>query len=90
MILTNRFAVLGLSTVLSLGTALAPAALGAAKSYQVTGKIIQLTDSVITVDKAGEKFEINREAGQKIEGKLAVGQKVTVTYHMVADSIKSK
>lgn len=61
-----------------------------AKSYQVTGPIIALTDSVITVQKGDEKWEIARSAATKTTGKLAVGNKVTVFYKMSADSIEVK
>ena len=61
-----------------------------AKSYQVTGPIIALTDTVITVQKGDEKFEIARSAATKSDGKLAVGSRVTVHYKMSADSIEVK
>jgi hypothetical protein len=59
-------------------------------SYQVTGPIIALTDSVITVQKGEEKFEIARTAATKTDGKLAVGNRVTVYYKMSADRIEVK
>ena len=61
-----------------------------AKSYQVTGNVTALTDTVITVMKGDEKFEIDRAAGAKIDGKLAVGAKVTVHYTMAAAKIEVK
>ncbi len=61
-----------------------------AKSYQVTGPITALTDSVITVQKGDEKWEIARGATTKSDGKLAVGDKVTVYYRMTATEIESK
>ena len=61
-----------------------------AKSYQVTGPIIALTDSVITVQKGDEKWEIARSASSKVDGKLAVGSRVTVHYKMAADRIEVK
>lgn len=60
------------------------------KEYQVTGPIVALTDDVITVDKSGEKWEIGRSAATKIDGKLAVGSKVTVYYRMAATAIDQK
>jgi len=55
------------------------------KTYQVTGKITVLTDSVITVEKSnGEVWEVGRDASLKVTGgTLAVGAKVTVFYKMV-------
>ncbi|MBL9188170.1 MAG: hypothetical protein JNK23_11865 [Opitutaceae bacterium] len=61
-----------------------------AKSYQVTGAVTALTDTVITVTKGDEKFEIDRTAATKIDGKLAVGARVTVHYKMAAASIEVK
>jgi hypothetical protein len=60
------------------------------KSYQVTGPIVALTDSVITVQKENEKWEIARSAATKTDGKLAVGSRVTVYYKMTAESIEVK
>jgi len=61
----------------------------ATKTYQVTGPVIALTDSVITVQKGDEKWEISRGTA-KVDGKLAVGSKVTVYYKMSAESIEVK
>ena len=60
------------------------------KEYQVTGPVLALTDGVITVDKSGEKWEIGRSATTKVDGKLAVGSKVTVYYRMGATAIDVK
>jgi hypothetical protein len=60
------------------------------KEYQVTGPVVALTDGVITVDKNGEKWEIGRSAATKVDGKLAVGSKVTVYYRMGASAIDVK
>ena len=61
-----------------------------AKSYQVTGPIVALTDNVITVQKGDEKWEVARSATTKVDGKLAVGTRVTIHYKMSADSIEVK
>ena len=58
-------------------------------SYQVTGNVTALTDTVVTVMKGDEKFEIARGSA-KVEGKLAVGSKVTIHYKMTAASIEVK
>jgi len=74
--------------VLSL---LTPAAFAKmAKKYQVTGTVTEVTDEVITVQKGDEKWEIARDAATKLEGKLAVGQKVTIEYRMTATDIEAK
>ena len=63
--------------------------LRAQTSYQVTGNVTALTDTVVTVMKGDEKFEIARGTA-KVEGKLAVGSKVTIHYKMTAASIEVK
>lgn len=60
----------------------------AAKSYQVTGQVLDVTESTITVDKKGEKFEIARPVG--MGGDVKKGAKVTVQYSMTATSIDIK
>ena len=61
-----------------------------AKNYQVTGPIVALTENVITVQKGDERWEIARSANTKTDGKLAVGNRVTVYYKMSTDSIEVK
>lgn len=79
-----------------LASALAVLALAAApafaadKTYQVTGPVVSVTDTVIVVDKAGEKFEIARTKDTKVTGELKVGTKVTVKYTMTATTIEAK
>jgi hypothetical protein len=60
------------------------------KKYQVTGKVLELTDDLIVVDKSGEKFEIGRDKDTKVTGDLKVGSKVTVEYRMTAASVEVK
>ncbi len=62
----------------------------AAKTYQVTGPIIDITEKTITVDKKGEKFEIEKSAATKAAGELTKGAKVTVYYTMTATEIEAK
>ena len=83
----NRWVgVLLLTVVLVPGWAVA----ASAKKYQVTGKVLELTDSVITVEKGTEKWEINRDAQTKITGDLKVGAKVTIEYRMTAATVEIK
>jgi hypothetical protein len=60
-----------------------------AKTYQVTGKVIELKDKTLTVDKDGEKFEMERNAATKVKGDLAAGVKVTARYRMTTDIAKA-
>lgn len=62
----------------------------AGKTYQFTGKVLEVKDNVIVVDKSGEKFEMSKDAGTKIKGDLKVGAKVTVKYESRAAEIEVK
>lgn len=70
------------------GTSVAVAA--SAKTYQVTGPIVSLTDSTLVVQKGDEQWEIARDAKTKADSELKVGQKVTVQYRMIATSVDVK
>ena len=61
-------------------------------TYQVTGTITAVTDSVITVEKSNkEVWEVGRDANLNVTGgKHAVGAKVTIVYRMVAVSAEIK
>src|SRR5437773_12282345 len=61
-----------------------------AKSYQVTGTVLEVTDSMIAVQKGKDRWEINRDANNKVTGDLKVGEKVTVTYTMSATEVEVK
>ena len=76
----------GLVALLLALSMLMPAAAFGAKKYQVTGKVLELTDKTIVVEKGEERWELERTAATKIEGDLKVGAKVTIYYHMVADT----
>jgi hypothetical protein len=58
--------------------------------YQVTGEVVEASDTMIVVMKGKERFEIARDAGTKVEGTLATGSKVTVKYKMTATSVEVK
>jgi hypothetical protein len=61
-----------------------------AKSYQVTGPVLELTPTVITVQKGNDKWEIQRNSNTKVTGDLKVGAKVTIYYTMVAGEVEVK
>lgn len=71
---------------------LSTATLGAAdaKSYQVTGPVLEVTDTTITVQKGDDKWQLARTKGTKIVGDLKVGSKVTIYYQMVASDVEVK
>ena len=72
----------------ALAVVVAPAF--AVKTYQVTGPVLEVSDKVIVVDKGGEKHEISRSPGTKVDGDVVKGSKVTVQYEMVATKIEVK
>jgi len=84
---------LPLSLLAAASLALSSAAFAAgAKTYQVTGPVLEVTDSMIVIEKGAkkERWEINRDASTKVTGDLKVGEKATVTYTMSATDIEVK
>src|SRR5215468_8700179 len=80
-----------LSLLAAASLALSSAAFAAgAKTYQVTGPVLEVTDTVIAVQKGKDRWEINRDSNTKVTGDLKVGEKVTVTYTMSATEVEVK
>jgi hypothetical protein len=61
-----------------------------AKTYQVTGPVLEVNDSMIAVQKGKDRWEINRDSNTKVTGDLKVGEKVTITYTMSATEAEVK
>jgi LysM repeat protein len=61
-----------------------------AKTYQVTGPVLALTPSTITVQKGDDKWEIARDSTTKVPSDIKVGDKVTIYYKMVAAEVEVK
>ena len=79
------------SLLAAASLALSSAAFAAgAKTYQVTGPVLEVTDSIIAVQKGKDRWEINRDANTKVTGDPKVGEKVTVTYTMSATDVEVK
>lgn len=79
------------SVVCAAGLLVSRAAIaGPSKTYQVTGPILETTDTMIAVQKGKERWEIARDASTRANGDMKVGDKVTVTYTMTATHIESK
>jgi hypothetical protein len=85
MKLNTLFSLVAAGTLALSGTALA-----GAKSYQVTGPVIEVTDSMIVLTKGKERFEIDRDSSTKVTGDLKVGEKVTIMYTMSAKEVEVK
>jgi hypothetical protein len=80
-----------LSLLAAVSLALSSVALAAGtKDYQVTGPILEVTDSMIAVQKGKDRWEIARDASTKTSGEMKVGDKVTVRYTMTATNIEVK
>src|SRR5438067_684033 len=80
-----------LSLLAAATLALSSAAFAAgAKTYQVTGPVLEVTDSMIAVQKGKDRWEVNRDANTKVTGDVKVGDKVTVTYTMTASDVEVK
>ena len=62
----------------------------AAKTYQVTGPVLEVSDTMITVQKGKETWQIDRTKDTKVTGDLKVGAKVTIMYRMTAETVEAK
>src|SRR5215472_14297424 len=60
------------------------------KTYEVTGPVLEVNDSMIAVQKGKDRWEINRDANTKVTGDVKVGDKVHITYTMSATNVKVK
>jgi len=85
----SLFKALLLASALQLAAIPAIAA-ESAKTYQVTGPVLELTEKTIVVQKGDERWEIARDEKTRIDGELKVGNKVTIHYRMMAVSVESK
>ncbi|MGZ3769405.1 MAG: hypothetical protein ACXVCP_03025 [Bdellovibrio sp.] len=79
-----------MKTVLMISALLMASVSFAAKTYQVTGPVVEVTDSKIIVEKDKEKWEIDRTPETKVIGELKPGQKVTIEYTMSAKNVEAK
>lgn len=61
-----------------------------AKTYQVSGEVLELTDTTIIVQKGEDRWQVARDKGTKVTGDLKVGAKVTIQYRCVATDVEVK
>ncbi|MEK7711884.1 MAG: hypothetical protein AAB312_02380, partial [Pseudomonadota bacterium] len=59
-------------------------------AYQVTGPVVEVTDSKIVIEKGKENWEIARTPGTAVKGDIKKGTKLTVEYTMSAVKIEAK
>ena len=76
-----------LAAVLATATT---ATAGASKTYQVTGPVMEVSETMIAVKKGNDRWELARDASTKADSEVKVGDKVTVTYTMTATKIENK
>jgi len=60
------------------------------KTYQVTGPVLEVTDTMIAVQKGADRWEIARDKDTKVTGDLKKGAKVTIEYNMTATKVEVK
>ncbi|HEY7114283.1 MAG TPA: hypothetical protein VIA45_15240 [Thermoanaerobaculia bacterium] len=61
-----------------------------AKTYQVTGPVLEVNSDMIVVQKGKDRWEIARDGSTKVPADLKVGDKVTIEYRMHATSVEVK
>jgi hypothetical protein len=59
-----------------------------AKTYQISGTVVEMTGSKITVQKGTETWEIDLDPTIKTTGDVKVGVPVTITYVMSATKVE--
>ena len=79
-----------LAFLLSFGLLLSASVFAATKTYQVTGPVLEVSDTMIAVQKGNDRWEIARDASTKVTGDLKVGAKVTIEYRMTATAVDVK
>ena len=79
---------LSLIAAVSLTASSAAFAAGA-KSYQVTGTILEVKPTMIAVQKDGDRLEMDLDPQTKVTGELKVGSTVTITYVMSATKVEA-
>lgn len=80
----------GLAVALVLFVVFGSIALGAVRTYQVTGPVLEVRNDMIAVQKGSDRWEIARDPSTQVKGDLKVGSKVTVEYRMTATQVEVK
>lgn len=76
--------------LVAAGLALGSTAFAGGKTYEVTGPVLEVNDSMIAVQKGKDRWEIARDSSTKVTGDLKVGEKVHITYTMSATEVEVK
>jgi hypothetical protein len=83
----HRLQVLSVAAIMFIGGFFLSATV---KKYQVTGPVLDVSDTMIVVDKDGDRWEMERNADTKVDGALKKGAKVTIQYRMTATDVAVK
>lgn len=78
------------SLLVAASLAFSSLAFAGGKTYEVTGPVLEVNDSMIVVQKGKDRWEINRDSNTKVTGDVKVGDKVHVTYTMSATNVEVK
>jgi hypothetical protein len=70
--------------------ALSSAAVAGPKMYQITGPIVAVDDSSITIRAKKEKWQFSRDPNSAASEHLKIGDVVTVTYWMTSAKLEIK
>jgi hypothetical protein len=60
------------------------------KTYQVTGPVLEVTPTMLVVQKGKDRWELALDPKVKLPAEVKVGAKVTITYKMVAQDVEVK
>ncbi|HEU0209692.1 MAG TPA: hypothetical protein VFQ78_12025 [Candidatus Udaeobacter sp.] len=78
------------SLLAAASLAFSSAAFAGAKTYEVSGPVLEVNDSMIVVKKGNDRWELDRDSNTKVTGDVKVGDKVHITYTMTAKEVEVK
>src|SRR5262245_66000002 len=78
------------SLLAAVSLAFSGLAFAGANTYEVTGPVLEVNDSMIVVQKGKDRWELNRDANTKVTGDVKVGDKVHDTYTMSGTDVEGK
>ena len=85
MMKTKAFSLIAAASLM-----LSSMAFAAAKTYEVTGPVLEVNDSIIVVQKGKDRWELDRDSNTKVTGDVKVGDKVHISYTMTAKDVEVK
>jgi hypothetical protein len=78
------------SLIAAASLALSSLTFAGAKTYEVTGPVLEVNDSMIVVKKGNDRWELDRDSNTKVNGDVKVGDKVHINYTMTAKDVEVK